>query len=68
MLLVSMLVGCYDDGVEGDSYYVFEGQTIGDYLDADSRYSEFSVILERAGMKGLDAMHTVTYTVFRPDE
>lgn len=22
MLLVSMLVGCYDDGVEGDSYYL----------------------------------------------
>ena len=44
---------CYDDGVEGDSYYVFQGQTIGDYLDADSRYSEFSALLERAGVKGL---------------
>lgn len=44
---------CYDDGVEGDSYYVFQGQTIGDYLDADSRYSEFSTLLERAGVKGL---------------
>lgn len=65
MLLVSMLVGCYDDGVEGDSYYVFEGQTIGDYLDADSRYSEFSVILERAGMKGLMYAYG-DYTCFAP--
>ena len=32
------LLGCYDDGVEGDSYYVFQGQTIGDYLDADGKY------------------------------
>ena len=63
--MVSMLVGCYDDGVEGDSYYVFEGQTIGDYLDADSRYSEFSVILERAGMKGLMYAYG-DYTCFAP--
>lgn len=48
-----LLAGCYDDGVEGDSYYVFVGQTIGDFLDADSRYSDFSALLQRAGVKGL---------------
>ena len=42
MAMASVLLsGCYDDGVEGDSYYVFVGQTIGDFLDADSRYSDF---------------------------
>ena len=35
VVLATMLSGCYDDGVEGDSYYVFQGQTVGDYLDAD---------------------------------
>ena len=32
VVLATMLSGCYDDGVEGDSYYVFQGQTVGDYL------------------------------------
>ena len=59
------LPSCYDDGVEGDSYYVFVGQTIGDYLDADGRYSEFSAILERAGMKGLMYAYG-DYTCFAP--
>lgn len=59
------LHGCYDDGVEGDSYYVFEGQTVGDYLDADGRYSEFSSILEKAGMKGLMYAYG-NYTCFVP--
>lgn len=54
MAMASVLLsGCYDDGVEGDSYYVFVGQTIGDFLDADSRYSDFSALLQRAGVKGL---------------
>ena len=52
-VLSALLSGCYDDGVEGDSYYVFVGQTIGDFLDADGRYSDFSILLQRAGVKGL---------------
>ena len=28
VVLATMLSGCYDDGVEGDSYYVFQGQTV----------------------------------------
>lgn len=62
---LAMLSGCYDDGVEGDSYYVFQGQTVGDYLDADSKFSEFSALLERAGMKGLMYAYG-DYTCFAP--
>lgn len=52
-MLSLLTVGCYDDGVHGDSYYVFEGKTIGDVLDATNDFSEFNYILQRAGMKGL---------------
>ena len=31
------MTGCYDDGVEGDSFYVSQQQTIGDFLDADEQ-------------------------------
>lgn len=65
MALTALFAGCYDDGVEGDSYYVFMGQTVGDYLDADARYSDFSTILERAGMKGLMYAYG-EYTCFAP--
>ena len=65
VVLATMLSGCYDDGVEGDSYYVFQGQTVGDYLDADGKYGEFSTILERAGMKGLMYAYG-DYTCFAP--
>lgn len=65
VVLATTLLGCYDDGVEGDSYYVFQGQTIGDYLDADGKYGEFSTILERAGMKGLMYAYG-DYTCFAP--
>ena len=65
MCLASLFAGCYDDGVEGDSYYVFQGQTIGDYLDANDRYGNFSALLERAGMKGLMYAYG-EYTCFAP--
>lgn len=65
MCVATLLAGCYDDGVEGDSYYVFQGQTIGDYLDADNRYDGFSALLERAGMKGLMYAYG-EYTCFAP--
>lgn len=44
---------CYDDGVEGDSFYVSQQQTIGDFLDANEQYTAFNQILSRAGIKGL---------------
>ena len=47
------MTGCYDDGVEGDSFYVSQQQTIGDFLDADEQYDAFNQILARAGIKGL---------------
>ena len=47
------MTGCYDDGVEGDSFYVSQQQTIGDFLDADEQYDAFNRILARAGIKGL---------------
>lgn len=50
---VILCYGCYDDGVEGDSFYVSTEQTVGDFLDADEKYSEFNEILYRAGVKGL---------------
>lgn len=51
--VVFAMGGCYDDGVEGDSFYVSQGQTIGDFLDADEQYAAFNQILARAGIKGL---------------
>ena len=63
--LSASLSGCYDDGVDGGSYYVFVGQTVGDYLDANEQYSEFSTALEKAGMKGLLYAYG-EYTCFAP--
>ena len=51
--LTWIITGCYDDGVEGDSFYVSQQQTIGDFLDANDQYTAFNQILSRAGIKGL---------------
>ncbi|MBM6993102.1 MAG: fasciclin domain-containing protein [Prevotella sp.] len=53
LVLTVVLTGCYDEGVKLDNYYVFNGQTIGDYLDANPNLSTFDSILSRAGMRGL---------------
>ena len=47
------MIGCYDDGVEGDSFYVSQQQTIGDFLDENEQFAAFNQILSRAGIKGL---------------
>ena len=47
------MIGCYDDGVEGDSFYVSQEQTIGDFLDENEQFAAFNQILSRAGIKGL---------------
>lgn len=60
-----LLTGCYDDGVHGDSYYVFGGKTIGSELDANPNYSKFDSILTMAGTKSL--LNTYgTYTCLAP--
>ena len=38
VVLATMLSGCYDDGVEGDSYYVFQGLRVGFFLFADGKF------------------------------
>ncbi|MDP4276094.1 MAG: fasciclin domain-containing protein [Bacteroidota bacterium] len=52
-----LFVSCYDDGVNQKNYNTFVGQTIADYLESNKNYSEFTQILERAGMKGLMASY-----------
>jgi len=63
--LICTLAGCYDEEPSEENFYVFEGQTIGDFLDADSKYSEFDTLLSMAGIKGL--LYTYgEYTCFAP--
>lgn len=51
--LLALLVGCYDNGLDDENFYVFSGMTVGDYIDADQNLSAFDSILGRTGMKGL---------------
>lgn len=60
-----LLTGCYDDGVHGDSYYVFTGKTIGSVLDNNPNYAKFDSILSKAGVKSLLSTYG-SYTCLAP--
>jgi len=57
LLFQGLFVSCFDEGVNQKNYNTFVGQTIADYLESNVKYSEFTQILERAGMKGLMASY-----------
>ena len=64
MSLLGSLVACSDEPDESN-YYTFTGKMMSEYLYAHEEFSEFTAIVERAGMMDLLATYGA-YTCFPP--
>ncbi len=61
----ALLSSCSDDP-DSDHFYTFTGEMMSDYLRAREQFSEFSAIVERAGL--MDLLSTYgAYTCFPPN-
>lgn len=56
-LFQGLFVGCFTEGVSPENFNTFVGETIAEALESDQKYSDFTRILERGGMKGLMASY-----------
>jgi hypothetical protein len=65
MLTTPMLTSCSDEP-EDEYYYSFTGEMMSDYLKSRSQYSDFTSIVEKAGLMDLLASYG-HYTCFLPD-
>ncbi len=64
--LVIITFSCYDSDEVGENFYTFTGETVGSYLEKHPEtYSEFTVAVEKAGMKDLLKTYN-KYTCFAP--
>ena len=64
-LLLILASGCVEE-LKTENFYTFTGEMISDYLDnRPESFSDFSYVLERAGVKQLLAAYG-TYTCFAP--
>lgn len=66
LMLIVVIPACDSDDI-GDTYYTFEGETIGDYIsNRPDEYSEFTQLLELSGVMGLLYAYG-EYTCFVPN-
>jgi uncharacterized surface protein with fasciclin (FAS1) repeats len=66
LCFVATLYSCTDSDSVGDKYTTFTGQTIEDFLDANSDYSDFEKALDAAGALSLMSSYG-KYTCFLPN-
>ena len=66
-ILASVSLTSCSDEPDGENFYTFTGEMASDYLKNRSQYSQFSAIVERAGL--MDLLSTYgKYTCFVPND
>ena len=66
-ILASVTLTSCSDEPDGENFYTFTGEMASDYLKNRSQYSQFSAIVERAGL--MDLLSTYgKYTCFVPND